>query len=34
MRKNNTTSLKKNVSNKNQVEATLNAKKLEKEEEI
>jgi len=33
MRKNNTTSLKKNVSNKNQVEATLNAKKLEKEEE-
>ena len=32
-RKNNTTSLKKNVSNKNQVEPILNAKKLEKEEE-
>lgn len=32
-RKNNTASLKKNVSNKNQVEPILNAKKLEKEEE-
>lgn len=33
MRKNNTTSLKKNVSNKNQVEATIDSRKLEKEEE-
>lgn len=33
MRKNNTTSLKKNVSNKTQIEPILNARKIEKEEE-
>lgn len=33
MRKNNTMSLKKNVSNKNQVEPSIDARKLEKEEE-
>ena len=33
MRKNNTLSLKKNVTNKNQVEATIDSRKLEKEEE-